>query len=91
MAVLAFIMILFVFMLNTSICPDKKKESVVLIDGEPEIGRTIHDSINHNETTIEKICRLKNSLTANVIVAFLVLTVIRQVMMRVQSTRDRIR
>ena len=42
-----------------------------------------------NETTIEKICRLKNHMSTNIIVAFLVLTVIRQVMIRTSAVRDR--
>ena len=51
----------------------------------------IPGEIVEEETMIERMCRLKTSLTTNVIVAFLVLTVVRQVMMRVNTARDRIR
>ena len=41
-------------------------------------------------TILERVCSLKQSMATNMIVAFIVLNVIRQVMIRVQSTRDRL-
>ena len=43
-----------------------------------------------NDGMIERMCRMKSNLTANFAVAFIVLTVVRQVMIRIQKTRDRI-
>jgi hypothetical protein len=54
-----------------------------LIPGEPELA-------GQNEGMIERMCRMKSNLTANFAVAFIVLTVVRQVMIRIQKTRDRI-
>jgi hypothetical protein len=36
-----------------------------------------------------RICRLKNHMSTNIIVAFLVLTVVRQVMIRTNAVRER--
>lgn len=88
-AVIAFFLIFFVFVLNTSLCPGDPKGSKnpqmieeKLIPGEEELPK--------NEGMIETMCRMKSSLTANFAVAFIVLTVVRQVMIRIQKTRDRI-
>jgi hypothetical protein len=90
LAVLAFLMIFFVFALNTSLCPDsrmkKLKPTETLIPGEVEDNLAPHD-----DSMLDKVCRLKNSLTMNVTVAFLVLTVVRQVMVRLTTNQDRIK
>lgn len=43
-----------------------------------------------DEGLLEKMCRLKSSVATNMIVAFLVLTVVRQVMAKMQGARDRL-
>ena len=89
-AILAFLMIFFVFILNTSLCPESKmKKNAALIEEKLIPGE--EEYVDPNEGIVMKMCRMKNHLTTNVAVAFLVLTVIRQVMIRVQSSRDRVR
>jgi len=55
-----------------------------LIPGEEEL-------VNPEVGIVEKMCSMKSHLTTNVAVAFLVLTVVRQVMVRMQTVRDRVR
>lgn len=92
LALLAFLLIFFVFILNTSLCPEAKMKKYKTTTGSLE-DKLIpgEEDIHENDSLIDQMCRLKSSLTTNVVVVFLVLTVVRQVMIKVQSARDRIR
>lgn len=91
LAVLAFMLILFVFMLNTRmLCGDIKPEPIEkAIQEARDRENGIEVPAVENETMIGKICRLKSHMSTNIIVAFLVLTVVRQVMLRTAAIRDR--
>lgn len=74
----------FVFVLNSRLCPEEAKDVAELLNkrsAENSEDRTI-DTIPEDETFLAKMCKLKSSVVTNLVVVFLFITVIRQVMMR---------
>ncbi len=99
LAVLAFFCILLVFLLPRRICGDDNPANGQM--GEHDIGRidgisrgdVLIDPSEHSNSEggiIDWVCKQKASMMLNLGVAFLVLTVIRQFVIRIQAKRDRI-
>lgn len=77
LAIVGFLLMFFVFLLNSRLCSGYESPdpllgdgTVMMMMGEDQIG------------VLEKVCRLKKGVVTNLVVAFLVITVIRQVMIR---------
>ena len=79
LAVIGFLLVFFVFLLNSRICSGYEEEPAVSI-GEAQ-PRMIDDD-EAPRGIIETVCRVKRSVGTSLVIAFLVLTVIRQVMVR---------
>lgn len=96
LAVLAFLATLTLFIINSRFCPEdsdyyKKKDEAYLLRENAGGASTIEGETllaREGETWVDSVCRLKSSVVTNLVVAFLFLTVIRQVMIRTQRSND---
>lgn len=77
LAVIGFLLMLFVFLLNSRLCTVYDVDPLLAVGDDKILGDD-----NREEGIIEKVCRLRKGVATNLVVAFLVITVIRQVMIR---------
>lgn len=77
LAIVGFLLMFFVFLLNSRLCSGYDPDPLLVLGDGAQMGED-----NREIGLLEKVCRLRKGVITNLIVAFLVITVIRQVMIR---------
>lgn len=76
LAVVAFLCVLVIFLINSNyVCPDDSEPTKLNIKEDGSVVRDINEV--KNETWLEKVCNVKKSMVTNLLVIFLVITVVR--------------